>query len=195
MPTPFSRLQDVIPYGVVGTPHSANAAVRAAAAPLKPGDRIEVWWPIDKAWFAATVLEVQDGEGKVEVSYDDGDRETLQMAQERWRRERVLGHGPSKKKRPVEGGGGGGGGGFGGGEALPAGAKRQRKRTTFFQAEAFGGKGGGGAVPQRAFAQHMAQAEPDDPIAASLARVRARAEQRRLMLGACSGSHVPRAVY
>ena len=171
---------------MVGTPHSASAAVRAAAAPLRPGDRIEVWWPIDKAWFAATVLEVQDGEGKVEVSYDDGDRETLQMAQERWRRERVLGHGPSKKKRPAEGGGGGGGA-FGGGEALPAGAKRQRKRTTFFQSEAFGGMGGGGAVPQRAFAQRtFAQAEPEDPIAASLARVRARAEQRRLMLGACA---------
>jgi hypothetical protein len=168
---PLPGAQDVIPYGVVGTPHSASAAVRAAAAPLKAGDRIEVWWPIDKAWFAATVVSVLEGEGKVEVSYDDGDVEMLQMAQERWRRQRVLGNAPSKKKRPADGMGGGGGG-----EALPAGAKRKRKRTTFFQVD--------DSAPQRAFAQHIAQAEPDDPIATSLARVRARAEQRRLMLGA-----------
>ena len=64
-----------------GTPNSANAAARAAAAPLKVGDRIEVWWPLDKNWFAASVRALNEAEGAVEVAYDDGDQETLKLAQ------------------------------------------------------------------------------------------------------------------
>jgi hypothetical protein len=182
----------------MGTAHSASVAARAAAAPLRVGDRIQVWWPIDKAWFACQVTAVNDAEGTVIVSYDDGDSETLRMAQERWRRERLPGA-PNSHKRPAHGGAhGGGGGGDGNAMAMgapppvfPAGAKRRRKRPTFLRqdfvgsdaaalravAAANGGGAGGDESEEGAF----------PAFGSNLARLRARAE-RRALYGAWRGS-------
>jgi hypothetical protein len=188
--------KDVIPYGVVGTPHSASAAARAAAAPLRPGDRIEVWWPLEKAWYAATVAGVSTDAGEVVVSYDDGDTETLRMAQERWRRERVFSDAPSKKKRvaaPGEGGARPMGSGL---EPVQPGAKRKRQRPSFFSKDfvgdgaprAGGGAGagaggwGGGAGGRAAGGLGGAGDDSDDgaaPFGSNLERLRQRAERRR----------------
>jgi len=40
------------------------------------GDRIEIYWPSDDAWYAGTLTEVYDGVAK--IIYDDGDEEILE---------------------------------------------------------------------------------------------------------------------
>jgi hypothetical protein len=199
--------KDVIPFGVNGAPHSASAAARAAAAPLRVGDRIQVWAPAEKVWRSAAVAVLAgEEEGVVTLTYEDGDSETLHMAQERWRRERLPGAGPSHKKRPA--------GGLGaeaaelGGAMLPAGEKRRRKRPTFFRQDfvgsdvaairagagaggAAGGRQGGSGAPGGAGTHggggghggHGGGEESEEGVfpafGSNLARLRARAERRR----------------
>ena len=43
---------------------------------LSEGQRIEVYWPSDEAWYAGTVTEVRE-DGGAKVLYDDGDVEDL----------------------------------------------------------------------------------------------------------------------
>ena len=121
--------RDVVPYAILGSAGTASVAARAAQAQLQPGDRIQVWWPLEKNWFAGTVQNLcTEEEGSVVLSYDDGDIEKLKMGKERWRRERVPSGLPSKKRRVVEGGE------LGGGHAeptvLPDGSKRKRGAGT-----------------------------------------------------------------
>lgn len=128
------------------------------------------------------------------------------ISQERWRRERLPGAGPSHKKRPV--------GGLGAtietaSAILAPGEKRHRKRPTFFRhdfvdpnaaatQQRFGGAGapggrygGGGGVGAGVYAAGAcgggAAAAGDDSddggafrFGSSLERMRARAERRRL---------------
>lgn len=116
--------KDVVPYAALG----ATVAVRAAAAPLVDRERIQVWNADAKVWLGGTTSNVNHDEGTVVVAFDDGRTETLNMATERWRRERAPSSLPSKKKR-VDGGGGGRFDGDGA-DVLPAGSKRKRSNKT-----------------------------------------------------------------
>lgn len=48
------------------------------------GARIEVLWPDDDAFYPGVIEKITDG-GQHVVSYDDGEHETLKMAEENWR--------------------------------------------------------------------------------------------------------------
>ena len=50
----------------------------------QPGDRIEVYWPQDKAYCPGNMTSKIDN-GNLVVAYDDGDREELDFAVEKWR--------------------------------------------------------------------------------------------------------------
>jgi len=183
--------KDVVPYAILGTAHGASVAARAAAAPLRPGDRIQVWWPLEKNWFAGSVASVAEGEGTMDVKYDDGDTETLKMAAERWRRERLPSSLPSKKRRPrdADGAGGVGPGTFAQDCVLPAGSKRKRGqqpgghwRDYVPTDAAFRSAGGAGAAgPAPGCETAMPLYAPLGLGQAGLARLRARAERQRVL--------------
>ncbi|KAM0049108.1 putative sister chromatid cohesion protein Pds5 [Helianthus debilis subsp. tardiflorus] len=48
------------------------------------GRRIQVWWPMDKAFYKGVVKSYDPEKKKHVVSYDDGDVEVLQLDKERW---------------------------------------------------------------------------------------------------------------
>ncbi|CAN0890858.1 Sister chromatid cohesion protein PDS5 homolog A [Linum grandiflorum] len=48
------------------------------------GNRINVWWPMDKAFYAGTVKSYDPLKGKHVILYDDGDIEVLRLDRERW---------------------------------------------------------------------------------------------------------------
>ncbi|XP_024520095.1 sister chromatid cohesion protein PDS5 homolog A [Selaginella moellendorffii] len=48
------------------------------------GRRVKVWWPDDKKYYRGVVKSYDAKRKRHHVSYDDGDRETLDMSKERW---------------------------------------------------------------------------------------------------------------
>ena len=48
------------------------------------GRSIEVYWPLDASWYAAQVI-CSKSNGRHQLLYSDGTRETVQLAKERWR--------------------------------------------------------------------------------------------------------------
>ena len=50
------------------------------------GQRLEVWWPVDKQWYPGRVLSYTEAQGAMLVDYDDGDVEMLHMIMERYRK-------------------------------------------------------------------------------------------------------------
>ena len=52
---------------------------------LRPGGRVEVYWPLDEAWYGGKVLSFDPTSKSAEILYDDGDEESVCMAQEMWR--------------------------------------------------------------------------------------------------------------
>ena len=46
--------------------------------------RIEVFWPDDNKFYRGTVGGTYDAKGRVEVVYDDGDVEVLDLNKEKW---------------------------------------------------------------------------------------------------------------
>ncbi|CAN1177240.1 Sister chromatid cohesion protein PDS5 homolog A [Linum perenne] len=48
------------------------------------GNRIKVWWPMDKEFYAGTVKSYDPLKGKHVILYDDGDIEVLRLDRERW---------------------------------------------------------------------------------------------------------------
>ncbi len=65
--------------------HGAVGAVAAKPPPkLAPGSRVEVYWPIDDAWYPGKVGDT-DEHSMTRVTYDDGDVEMLDMHTERYR--------------------------------------------------------------------------------------------------------------
>ena len=55
--------------------------------PPVPGSRIEVYWPLDRQFYAGTVIPNCD-RMKTRISYDDGQEEVLDLndgGRERWR--------------------------------------------------------------------------------------------------------------
>eukprot|EP00854_Cymbomonas_tetramitiformis_P020924 gene20923-biopygen21554 len=59
---------------------------RPAMAQTRPakGTRLEMFWPMDDAWYPGTVGDVS-AEGKTRIVYDDGDVEWLVVAEEQTR--------------------------------------------------------------------------------------------------------------
>ncbi|KAK3281669.1 hypothetical protein CYMTET_10548, partial [Cymbomonas tetramitiformis] len=51
------------------------------------GQRIEIYWPDEDSWFPGTLVDQRNEDGKVlsKVEYDDGDEETLNLADEKYR--------------------------------------------------------------------------------------------------------------
>ena len=48
-------------------------------------DKVEVFWPKDDRHYPGTVANINNDTGKRHVKYDDGDEETLDFTQEKWR--------------------------------------------------------------------------------------------------------------
>ena len=48
------------------------------------GDRIEVYWPMDRKFYSGTISSSNCTSSKHEVMYDDGDVEILDLSKERW---------------------------------------------------------------------------------------------------------------
>ena len=51
----------------------------------KVGDGIEVFWPADNQFYPGTVASYNNDTGKYDVNYDDGEKETLRLQDEKWR--------------------------------------------------------------------------------------------------------------
>ena len=53
--------------------------------PVSPsiGDRIDVFWPLDNAFYPGVVTDIDNGHHQIQ--YDDGDKETLEISNETWR--------------------------------------------------------------------------------------------------------------
>lgn len=49
----------------------------------KVGDRIEIFWPIDNAFYPGQIQSLQNGQHC--IHYDDGDTEAMNMTSEAWR--------------------------------------------------------------------------------------------------------------
>ena len=49
------------------------------------GKSVDVWWPMDVAWYSARVLAYSgEATDKHQLLYTDGQRETLKLARHRW---------------------------------------------------------------------------------------------------------------
>ncbi|MCO5607711.1 hypothetical protein L7F22_061910 [Adiantum nelumboides] len=70
-----------------------------ADLPLIVGRRIEVYWPLDAAWYRGLVSAYDNVRKKHKVSYDDGEEEWLCLAQEKFKYEM-----PSKSESVQSGG-------------------------------------------------------------------------------------------
>lgn len=49
------------------------------------GDAISVYWPEDQTWYDGRVQSLDSVSGICEVLYDDGEREELNLSQERFK--------------------------------------------------------------------------------------------------------------
>ena len=78
---------DAPPARAPGAGGAAAAPGRAPAADDDPaslvGRRLRVWWPEERAFFEGTVVSYDAAAGTHGVSYDDGDDESVRLADER----------------------------------------------------------------------------------------------------------------
>ena len=49
------------------------------------GQTLQVYWPLDRAWYSGRVLSYTEAQGSTQVVYDDGDVEMLHMVMERYK--------------------------------------------------------------------------------------------------------------
>lgn len=47
------------------------------------GKRVKIFWPDEKRWFTGRVT-ASNSKGQQHVSYDDGDKEWISLAEEQW---------------------------------------------------------------------------------------------------------------
>jgi len=92
----WEHLQPLLPLppraakakAIAATTQMLAEAAEAKAEPLpqqRVSDRISVFWPAEKAWFAGTLLVVTDGPGSY-VKFDDGDTQLLNLkTSKNWR--------------------------------------------------------------------------------------------------------------
>lgn len=51
---------------------------------MRVGDELDVWWPLDNAYYPGVVGAVMD-DGRHRIDYDDGDVERVYLRKERWK--------------------------------------------------------------------------------------------------------------
>jgi hypothetical protein len=79
----IARMQRAKAKAAFGTPDPSAAP---AAAPEMVGQLIEIYWPLDEQWYAASVTRWVERSGKHRVLYiEDGVSEFVNLEQERWR--------------------------------------------------------------------------------------------------------------
>lgn len=59
---------------------------------LDVGQSIEVYWPLDDKFYAGNVESYNNGSRKWSISYNEGDKETLNLAEETWRYNTITSH-------------------------------------------------------------------------------------------------------
>lgn len=52
---------------------------------VKAGDAISVYWRADRTWYHGEVISIDEVSGICEVLYEDGEREQLNLAKERYK--------------------------------------------------------------------------------------------------------------
>lgn len=52
---------------------------------VKVGDAISVYWPDDRTWYDGEVKSIDAISGTCEVLYNDGERETLNLEEEKYK--------------------------------------------------------------------------------------------------------------
>lgn len=67
---------------MVGPP--PGSAPRGDASSVRLGDRIRVWWPLDKEFYNGTVVSYDEEKERWSVIYDDGDAEKINLLSEHW---------------------------------------------------------------------------------------------------------------
>ena len=67
---------------MVGPP--PGSAPRGDASSVRLGDRIRVWWPLDKEFYNGTVASYDEEKERWSVIYDDGDAEIINLLSEHW---------------------------------------------------------------------------------------------------------------
>lgn len=65
------------------TPFDVKHANDTDSVMPQPGDRLEVYWPLDAAYYPGTITTVDDT--GPHVQYDDGDSEKLRLDSKEWR--------------------------------------------------------------------------------------------------------------
>ncbi|KAJ4792820.1 hypothetical protein LUZ62_029207 [Rhynchospora pubera] len=63
------------------------------------GKRIEVWWPLDKQYYQGIVGSYDADKKKYMILYDDGDKEVLNLAKQKWK---LVSSGSPAKKPKVD---------------------------------------------------------------------------------------------
>lgn len=51
---------------------------------VRVGDELDVWWPLDNAYYPGVVGAVME-DGRHRIDYDDGDVERVHLRKERWK--------------------------------------------------------------------------------------------------------------
>ncbi|KAM0917721.1 hypothetical protein ACQ4PT_009179 [Festuca glaucescens] len=67
------------------------------------GQRIKVWWPLDKAYYEGVVKSYDSAKKMHTVLYDDGEIEQLNMAKEKWKRIESNGSSIKQQKKDLPG--------------------------------------------------------------------------------------------
>lgn len=79
----IARMQRAKAKAAFGAPDPSAAP---AAAPEMVGQLIEIYWPLDEQWYAASVTKWVERSGRHRVLYiEDGSSEFVNLEQERWR--------------------------------------------------------------------------------------------------------------
>ncbi len=65
--------------------HSLSSTPKIRQKSPSVGDRIEVYWPNNRKYYAGTVKSVDEEKNEHHVKYDDGDEEKLALTKEVWR--------------------------------------------------------------------------------------------------------------
>jgi len=63
------------------------------------GLRVRIWWPLDQKYYHGQILSFNGNSGMHEISYDDGEKEAVCLAKERWEVENV---GKSKRRKWID---------------------------------------------------------------------------------------------
>lgn len=66
------------------------------------GQRIQVWWPLDKAYYEGVVKSYDSAKKLHTVLYNDGDIEQLNMAKEKWKKVESNGSPIKQQKKDLQ---------------------------------------------------------------------------------------------